>query len=120
MNRVIRRIQCYFVPVLFMLIGMVVANNFMPTDSSAAVESGRGVATLEERLLNGLRARTDQEKEYVKQVVTYVQQGKLPEKLVDSTFLWVRKNKPKHNYPIFYFKRILELRAKALNLEVPQ
>ena len=120
MIRVIERIRQYTIPLLFMLIGTVAANSLMSRDSLAGVESARGVATLEERLLNGLRARTDAEKDYIKQVVLYVQAGKLPEKLVDSTFLWVRKNKPNFNYPIFYFKRILELRAKALNLEVPK
>jgi len=119
MHRVIEKIQRYLIPLLFMLIGMIAANKLMSADSSVDVESARGVATLKERLMSGLRARTDAEKDYVQEVVNYVQEGKLPIKLVDSTFLWVRKNKATNNYPIFYFKRILELRAKTLNLEVP-
>lgn len=119
MHRVFEKIQRYMIPLLFMFIGMIVANKLMSADSSVDVESERGVATLKERLMNGLRARTDTERYYVEEVVRFVHEGKLPVKLVDSTFLWVRKNKANNNYPIFYFKRILEYRAKTLNLEVP-
>ena len=119
------KLRLYLIPLLFVLIGSICATwlfSIRPAkgEDGKTATATRQVASLEQRLQAGLRTRTEVEKEYVKRVVLFVQQGKLPQKLVDSTFLWVRKNKPNCNYPLFYFKRVLELRGKALRIPVPK
>jgi hypothetical protein len=114
----------WMIPILFLVLGNVCANNFRLIEKRLDAQDTVGVADLESRLMNGLRARTDEEKAYVKRVVESVNKGELPVKLVDSSYFWVRKNRPDHNFPLFYFKKVLEFRAKAagipLNLEKPK
>jgi protease II len=75
-----------------------------------------------ERRLNAiLKTRRDEEKIFVEKVVEKLKQDKLPIKLVDSSFEWVRNRRPDTDYPFYYFERVLRLEAAKLNLldEVP-
>ncbi len=73
----------------------------------------------EKRLNAILRTRLDAEKEFVKQVVQLVREEKLPRKLVDTSFKWVRNKRPDTNYPFVYFERVLRLQAHRLKFEIP-
>ena len=88
-------------------------------DTARGAFVNRGVnskaITLKERLETGLRARRPQEFTYIAMVAQRVDEGTLPQSLVDSTFLWARNKKP---YPFPYFKQALELRAKKLGIEI--
>ena len=92
------------------------------TIGAAGNRSGRQVK-LYDQLRVGLKARTKADLEFIDLVVLRVDQGKLPRKLVDSTFLWARnryKTKPgSHRLrPIVYFQPALTLRAKQLGISL--
>jgi hypothetical protein len=71
-----------------------------------------------ERQLNAiLKTRRDQEKLFVSQVVEKLKQDKLPIKLVDTSFEWVRNKRPYTDHPFYYFERVLRLEAAKLGLE---
>ena len=71
-----------------------------------------------ERQLNALlKTRTDAEKEFISKVVMRVQLGRIPSKLVSTSYQWGRKNRPTTNYPFIYFEKVLRIQAKALKLE---
>jgi len=75
--------------------------------------SGR-VASLKDQLNSGLKTRRDVEKQFVDNVVKYVQTGRLPAKLVVETMQYARQKRTKH--PFQYFQRALSLRAAKLNV----
>ena len=73
----------------------------------------------EDQLNAVLKTRYESEKKFVEEVVDLVGQKKLPKKLVDSAWIWVRTNRPYTKYPFVYFERILRLQAAKLELEIP-
>jgi hypothetical protein len=73
------------------------------------------VATLKQQLETGLLARTPSEQAFVKQVVVLVESGDLPISLVQSTFLWARRQ---GRYPMPYFERALRLRASTIGIDL--
>jgi protease II len=71
-----------------------------------------------ERRLNAiLKTRRDDEKVFVKQVVEKIKEDKLPVKLIDSSFEWVRNQRPGTDYPFYYFERVLRIHATELGLQ---
>jgi hypothetical protein len=82
-------------------------------------ELNEGFQQYESQMQAVLRTRFPQEKDFVAQVVLMVQRDELPRNLVDSAWLWVRKNRPSTKYPFVYFERVLRLRAEKLKLAVP-
>lgn len=70
---------------------------------------------LKVRLEKGLRARLPSEFAFIAKVVSLVNEGELPLKLVDRTFLWARK-KPKNR--VQYFKRALRILAARIGVDV--
>lgn len=71
----------------------------------------------EDQLQALLRTRLDEEKLFVSRVVKAVEEGRIPAKLVQTSYLWVRNKRPDSNYPFVYFERVLRLQAKALEIE---
>jgi len=79
--------------------------------------------SLAEQLRYGLRVSVKSDKQFIDHVVALVQQGKLPKKLVDSTFLWARqrsarKSRSRELRPMVYFKPALVLRAKRIGVKL--
>ena len=79
--------------------------------------------TLRQQLTAGLKAFTKADKVFIEKVVNAVDQGKLPRKLVDSTFLWARNRADKKSYtrrlrPMIYFQPGLTLRAKRVGVRL--
>jgi len=72
-----------------------------------------GGPDLKVTLEKGLKARRPQEFAFLKLVVHRVEDGTLPLPLVESTFLWARKQRP---YPYMYFERGLKVRAKRIGV----
>ena len=90
----------------------VVADDYMPENFTEAQ------AVEYERQLNALlKTRRDEEKEFVSQVVSLVRLGRIPSKLVSTSYQWGRKNRPATNYPFIYFEKVLRIQAKALKLD---
>lgn len=85
-------------------------------------QDGRQVK-LYDQLRVGLKATTKEDLEFITHVVALVDQGTLPRKLVDSTFLWARNHYRTHPgshqlRPIVYFKPALIARAKKVGINV--
>ena len=71
-----------------------------------------------ERQLNAmLKTRRDEEKEFIGIVVNQIRLGRIPSKLVSTSFEWVRNKRPTTKYPFVYFERVLRLQASRLGLE---
>jgi hypothetical protein len=71
-----------------------------------------GVASLQQTLQNGLKARTADEFAFIATVVAKVNAGELPVSLVDTTFDWARR-KP---HPMQFFEFGLRQRAKKAGI----
>src|SRR5690606_21550134 len=89
--------------------------------STVQAQVERSPALLQ-RLLVGLRVKSNSDKVFTVRVVQLVQQGKLPLKLVDSTYFWARKKSARNRYtaknPMIYFRPGMEARAKKLGIEL--
>jgi hypothetical protein len=73
-----------------------------------------GIASLADRLKTGLRVKAPRDVQFVDTVVERVREGRLPEKLVDSTYLWaIRRGK---KYPFPAFEHVIRLQADKLNV----
>ena len=80
---------------------------------SPSIDRG-GVASLAERLKTGLRVKAPRDVAFVETVAERVREGRLPEKLVDSTYLWaVRRGK---KYPFPAFEHVIRLQADKLGV----
>ena len=79
-----------------------------------------GFRQYETQLQAVLRTRFPEEQQFVGSIVYLVQTEKIPKNIVDSAWLWVRKNRPTTNYPFVYFERVLRLEAEKLKLEIPE
>ena len=71
---------------------------------------------LKTQLEKGLKARRPVEFQYINQINTLVEEGKLPRKLVASAFVWAR-NKPTRQ--LQYFQFALQARTKKLGVKLP-
>ena len=88
----------------------------LPSPSAHAQEVDLRFEEYEE-LLNGLlRTRRDEEKAFVAVVLDRVQDGSIPERLVETSYKWVLNKRPNTNYPFVYFERVLRIQATQLEL----
>ena len=103
-------------PAAFLL--MTLALSGLPGTWTRAEEpvSGAQVISLEDQLKTGLKARRPEETEFIEEVARLVNTGKLPRKLVDSTFMWALRRRT--NYPFPAFERALRLQADQLNVDL--
>jgi hypothetical protein len=90
----------------------VAADDYMPETFTAAQ-----FAEYERQLNALLKTRADEEKQFVSLVVTQVRLGRIPSRLVSTSYQWGRKNRPATNYPFIYFEKVIRIQAKALKLE---
>ena len=80
--------------------------------------------SLRDRLVAGLKARRKVEIEFVESVVNKVNQGQLPQRLVDQTFFWardranIRSVQGRVRRPIIYFQPAMIARAKRLRVTI--
>ena len=107
-------------PAVIVLVSLL-ASGPMPRAATAAempdgdVPAARNtVQSLETRLKNGLQARLPRENRFVADVVDHVHAGRLPQKLVDSTYLWAVQRKPR--YPFAAFEKALRIHAAKLGV----
>ena len=71
-----------------------------------------------ERQLNAmLKTRRDEEKEFIGLVVNQIRLGRIPSRLVSTSFEWVRNKRPTTKYPFVYFERVLRLQAERVGLD---
>ena len=79
--------------------------------------------TLQERLVFGLQARLTSEFAFIDAVVAAVEQGQIPQSLVDSTFFWARRRTPQRRgrfarRPMIYFQPALEIQLDLLDIDI--
>ena len=112
----------------FGLVGSLVFNeesraqNFSEQTSAGTSSSSRFTEEARyeeyERQLNAiLKTRRDEEKLFIAMVVGQVRAGKIPTKLVSTSFDWVNKKRPGTKYPFIYFEKVLRLQAQQLKIE---
>ncbi len=94
-----------------------VGGTFAPAQSGADPRIAPGGITLKQTLEKGLKARRPSEFAFIQLVVGKVEQGKLPQKTVERTFLWARDNK--QPYPFPYFEKALQIQGKKLGVQLP-
>ena len=82
---------------------------------SPSVDRG-GVASLADRLKTGLRVKAPRDVAFVDLVAERVQEGRLPEKLVDSTYLWAVRRGRKYPFPAF--EHVIRLQADRLGVSL--
>lgn len=76
-----------------------------------------GGITLKQAIEKGLKARRPSEFAFIKLVVQKVEQGKLPKKMVERTFLWARDNH--QPFPMPYFEKAMQIQAKKIGVTLP-
>lgn len=112
-----RFLQAFARPLL--LAGLVPLACCAARPASASVPRG---PVLEERLVVGLRVKTDADRQFIGRVVELVQAGKLPLKLVDSTYFWARAKATQRrnlaNNPMVYFRPALVARAARIGVKI--
>ena len=99
------------------ILGHFAGNVWSEAPGDGPVDQGR-IAGLQQQLENGLQARLPREFKFIARVVQMVQQGALPLPLVQSTFVWARRQVTSKKYPFPYFERALRIRAKKIGVEI--
>ena len=108
------------VPLVSDSVAQQTGNISAPRMGNIGPAEGRQI-TLRQQLTTGLRAFTKADFVFIDKVVLAVEQGRLPRKMVDSTFLWARDRAARRSYqrrlrPMVYFAPGLTLRAKQINI----
>ena len=70
--------------------------------------------SLKDRLVTGLRATRPEDIQYCERVANAARSGKLPAKIVDSTYFWATAKKV--DYPLPAFAKALELQCQRLGI----
>lgn len=71
---------------------------------------------LQTELEKGLRVRRPVEFQYIEEIVKLVDEGKLPRRLVTTTFVWAQKREWRR---LQYFQFALQVRARGLHVQLP-
>jgi hypothetical protein len=74
----------------------------------------------EDKIQAILKTRLPEEKEFVTDVLQLVREGKLPERIVETSYKWALNKHPDSNYPFVYFERVLRIQANKLKIELPE
>lgn len=106
----------------FAMFAALLLPTFAQQSTNPINQQGRQLS-LYDQLRVGLKAVTKDDFSFINKVVLLVDAGKLPRRLVDSTFLWARRRAALKSprmalRPMVYFKPGLTLRAKGLGLQL--
>ena len=101
-------------PAVFLLLSLALSALPGPVVFAEEPVGGGPVISLEDQLNTGLKTRRPEETDFVEEVARLVNEGKLPRKLVDSTFSWAVRRR--QTYPFPAFERALRLQADRLGV----
>ncbi len=87
------------------------------TEPRTLSASSTRVITIEEQLINRLRATREDQRAYLRFVVKQVNQGKLDLKLVIAMEHYAIRRRPDFPFPIF--ERIMRFQAERYGIELP-
>jgi hypothetical protein len=81
------------------------------------------VPALRDRLEKGLKARTDADFAFLDRVIESIEDGDLPQPLVDRVFFWARKKAAEHQgnkakRPMIYFRPALTNLAARIGVDL--
>ena len=108
--------RCLRSPALLLLAILAISPLSPPSVLAEESVGGAEVISLEDQLKTGLKARRPEETEFIEEVARLVNAGKLPRKLVDSTFIWaVRRGK---RYPFPAFEQAIRRQADQLGVDL--
>lgn len=85
---------------------------------AAEAEAGNdgGEVSLLDRLKTGLRVKDPRDVRFVELIAQRVREGRLPAKIVDSTYLWAVSRGKKYPFPAF--EHVIRLQAERLNVSL--
>jgi hypothetical protein len=106
-NKLLRHVLCCLLVSLAASSLSVRADDLPPAGRTAG---------LEDRLKAGLRVQVPAEEDFVEKVVLLVRTGKLPGKLVDSTYIWAIERRKEYPFPAF--EKALRLQAEKLGVRL--
>ena len=104
------------------LFGISAASQSAVADELSGTNFTPGQFIEYEQQLNALlKTRRQEEQDFIAQVVQQVRRGRIPSKLVSTSYGWIRTKRPGTKYPFIYFEKVLRLQANAANLgnEIP-
>ncbi len=116
-----RRALCWAL-VGAMFLGFTGLPSVAQQSTSSTNNQGRTIS-LSDQLRTGLKAFTKSDFDFINKVTDQVNQGKLPRRLVDGTFLWARdraarRSRLRELRPMVYFRPALVQRAKRIGVKL--
>lgn len=99
---------------LAILITLTFLTTLLTSLTHADVSRKNQEISLKDRLVTGLRATRPEEVQYCERVANAARSGKLPAKIVDSTYFWATAKKV--DYPLPAFAKALELQCQRLGI----
>lgn len=101
-----------------LLLVFVCAFGFASSEQQAVAQTFEPETFTEERFqkyeqqLNAiLKTRRDEERKFIADIVAQVRAGRLPSKLIQTSFRWVQKKRPNTSFPFIYFEKVLRIQA---------
>ncbi len=85
--------------------------------NAAELQSEQHVVSLEDQLTKGLRTFLPEQQQWIKLVVTEVENKRLPRAMVNVVFKWARRRNP--NIPFPYFQFAMRELAKRRGVILP-
>ncbi len=98
-----------------LLAGFASVRMAMPTATAAERPEG-SVADIAERLKTGLRVKAPPDVAFCDRVAKAVREGRLPERVVDSTYNWAIARGKKYPFPAF--EHVITLQAAKLGVSL--
>ena len=99
---------------LAILITLAFLTTLLTSLTHADVSRKNEEISLKDRLVTGLRATRPQDVQYCERVANAARSGKLPAKIVDSTYFWATAKRV--DYPLPAFAKALELQCQRLGI----
>lgn len=99
---------------LFLSVAAASVASAQLTQPRSLQSSARRTSSLEEQLINGLRATRPEQKQFLRNIVKHVNQKRLDLRVVNAVFKWARNRQP--NYPFPYFERGLRVESQKRGL----
>lgn len=98
-------------------LGVLAVSGSRPAAAADPPAAPRTQATLEDRLIAGLKAVRPDDIAYCERVAAATRTGQLPAKLVDKTYFWAIGRGS--DYPLPAFARALEIQCRRLGITWP-
>ena len=123
MKMTLRKLPPTYPPAAFFIACLMIASGGQVstaqaqiTDKTAVPATGNRVATLEEQLINQLRATTEDRKAYIRLVVQLVNSGQFEQRYLLAIERYaIRKNS---QFPFPYFERAMRFEADKRGIEL--